>query len=235
MNFRSFIPNLFTCLNLAFGCLAIIEIFEGHLENVIYYTLLSGFVDFLDGFLARILKSPSTIGADLDSLADMVSFGVVPTFVFYSMMKGANASSFFLLLPLLTAVISALRLAIFNNDDRQTDVFIGMPTPANAFLVISLPLLAANGIWTDVLQNQYALAGLIVVTSILLIIEVPMLALKFKDFGLKANWLKYSFLLVSLGAILVHQLLAIPFIIGIYTIGSILVRVFSYINSKKGQ
>ena len=131
MSIKNHIPNFITCLNLAVGCLAIIAIFEGKLDNIIYYILVAGIFDFLDGFAARMLKVTSAIGKDLDSLADMVTFGVVPSLLMFAMLKNNSSIEWLPYLALLIAVLSGLRLAKFNNDERQSDTFYGLPTPAN--------------------------------------------------------------------------------------------------------
>ncbi|MEO9803554.1 MAG: CDP-alcohol phosphatidyltransferase family protein [Reichenbachiella sp.] len=227
MSIRNVIPNAFTSFNLVFGCLAIIEIFEGRLENVIYYTVLSGIVDFFDGFLARLLKSASNIGKDLDSLADMVSFGVVPALVMYQLLQISAPGTYWPYLAVLIVVMSGLRLAKFNNDERQSDRFFGLPTPANAFLIISLAHLATDGILWEVVNNWQVLVGITLITSILLVIDIPMMAFKFKQYGWKGNELKYIFLIITIIMALTLQLVAVPLIIVLYITGSVLAYVFS--------
>lgn len=227
MSIRNFTPNALTSLNLAFGCFAIIEIFEGRLENVIYYSLLSGLVDFFDGFSARLLKSTSNIGKDLDSLADMVSFGVVPALVMYQLLQISTPDTPWKYLAILIAVMSGLRLAKFNNDERQSDRFFGLPTPANAFLIISLAHLTDNGIWTGLINNWVVLVAVTISTSFLLVADIPMLAFKFKQFGWKGNEAKYVFLLLSLVMAILFQLVAVPLIIVMYILGSILTHILT--------
>ncbi|MEP1792108.1 CDP-alcohol phosphatidyltransferase family protein [Reichenbachiella sp.] len=227
MSIRNVIPNAFTSFNLVFGCLAIIEIFEGRLENVIYYTVLSGIVDFFDGFLARLLKSASNIGKDLDSLADMVSFGVVPALVMYQLLQISAPGTYWPYLAVLIVVMSGLRLAKFNNDERQSDRFFGLPTPANAFLIISLAHLATDGILWEVVNNWQVLVGITLIMSILLVIDIPMMAFKFKQYGWKGNELKYIFLIITIIMALTLQLVAVPLIIVLYITGSVLAYVFS--------
>ncbi|WP_422360826.1 CDP-alcohol phosphatidyltransferase family protein [Reichenbachiella sp.] len=221
MNIRNFTPNALTSLNLAFGCFAIVEIFEGRLESVIYYTLLSGLVDFFDGFSARMLKSTSNIGKDLDSLADMVSFGVVPALVMYQLLWISAPDTPWKYAAILIAVMSGLRLAKFNNDERQSDRFYGLPTPANAFLIISLAHLATEGIWYEVVNNWMALLGITLATSFLLVADIPMLAFKFSKYGWKGNEAKYVFLFLSLVMGIFFQLVAVPLIIVMYIVGSV--------------
>ncbi|SMD35046.1 CDP-diacylglycerol---serine O-phosphatidyltransferase [Reichenbachiella faecimaris] len=227
MNIRNFTPNALTSLNLAFGCFAIIEIFEGRLEYVMYYTLLSGLVDFFDGFSARLLKSTSNIGKDLDSLADMVSFGVVPALVMYQLLQISAPDTSWKYLSILIAVMSGLRLAKFNNDERQSDRFFGLPTPANAFFIISLAHLSTEGIWRDVVNSWVVLVSITICTSLLLIADIPMLAFKFKKYGWKGNEAKYAFLLLSLVMAILFQLVAIPLIIVMYIAGSILTHILA--------
>lgn len=227
MSIRNFTPNALTSLNLAFGCFAIVEIFEGRLEHVIFYTLLSGVVDFFDGFSARMLKSTSNIGKDLDSLADMVSFGVVPALVMYQLLQISAPDTPWKYTAILIAVMSGLRLAKFNNDERQSDRFYGLPTPANAFLIISLAYLATEGIWYDIVNNWMALVGITLTTSFLLVADIPMLAFKFSQYGWKGNEAKYSFLLLSLVMGIVFQLVAVPLIIVMYIVGSVIAHLMS--------
>ncbi|UXP33251.1 CDP-diacylglycerol--serine O-phosphatidyltransferase [Reichenbachiella agarivorans] len=224
MTIRNFIPNMLTCLNLVFGCLALITIFEGQYDHAIYYVFLSGIADFFDGFAARMLKASSNIGKDLDSLADMVSFGVVPAFVMFKMIEANSVMAYLPYVGLIVAVFSALRLAKFNNDERQTDSFHGLPVPANALFLCTLPLLAVEPIFADILSNQWVLGGITVVMASLLITDVKLLALKFKHFGWEDNEARYIILGASIVAIATFQLLALPFVIVFYFIGSIFVN-----------
>ncbi|MEO9966038.1 MAG: CDP-alcohol phosphatidyltransferase family protein [Reichenbachiella sp.] len=229
MNIRNIIPNALTSLNLAFGCLAVIEIFEGRLEYVIVYTILSGVADFFDGFAARILNSTSNIGKDLDSLADMVSFGIVPALVMYKMIQIAAPGTYWPYFSVLVAIMSGLRLAKFNNDERQSDQFFGLPTPANAFLIISLAYLVADGVWVALLSDLWVLIMITTITSLLLVIDIPMMAFKFKQYGWKGNELKYIFLIISLGLIVLFQLISLPMIIALYIVLSVAVHIGSKI------
>jgi len=216
-------------MNLVLGCLAIIEIFEGKLENVIYYTLLAGVVDFLDGFSARLIKSNSLIGKDLDSLADLVSFGVVPSLLMVQMLKQNTDNNLLPYLPLLIAAFSAIRLAKFNHDQRQAIVFYGLPTPANALFINTLPILSSTVFFSSYLSDPLVLGSICVVSSILLVSEIKLIALKFKNYSWKDNAMKYLLVLVSLGALATYKLNAVPFIIILYLLGSIFVNI---LNSK---
>lgn len=222
MKILKHIPNTLTSANLFIGCLALIEIFEGNLENIIYYVLASGLMDFFDGFAARLFKSDSNIGKDLDSLADMVSFGAVPSFLMYQMTKSvAIQDSLLVYIPLLIAVLSGVRLAKFNNDTRQTDHFHGLPVPANALFICALPILASQGIFTDYLQNPYVLVAISVIMSLQLVADYPLIALKFKGYGWKGNEPKYALILLSALGLATYQVVAFPFIIVLYVTLSI--------------
>ena len=139
MNFRKILPNLFTSLNLLSGCIGIVFISSGKLEYALYFVLTGVFFDFLDGFSARLLKVSSPIGKELDSLADMVTFGVLPSFVIYELLNPLT-DGWMPYTSFLIAIFSALRLAKFNVDTRQREVFIGLPTPANAVFISGLTL-----------------------------------------------------------------------------------------------
>ncbi|MCA6364898.1 MAG: CDP-diacylglycerol--serine O-phosphatidyltransferase [Bacteroidetes bacterium] len=217
------IPNLFTLGNLLCGCLAIISAFEGDLMWSAYLVGIAAVLDFFDGFVARLLNSSSPIGKELDSLADCVTFGVVPAIMTMVMVQKAvfyskeglgffEANHWLTYFPLIIALFSALRLAKFNIDTRQSDSFIGVPTPANAMLIAAIPLMAGWDGSADFalriaevkpgfLLNPYFLMVLSLVMSLLLISELPLFALKFKKFGWKGNEVRYSFLLGCLAMI----------------------------------
>jgi CDP-diacylglycerol---serine O-phosphatidyltransferase len=227
------IPNAITCCNLLCGCLAIVKIFEGNLVVASYLVGLAAIFDFFDGFAARLLKVSSPIGKDLDSLADMVTFGVVPGIMMFNFIKlslDMDAKGFeiielnpiFCNVAFIIPIFSAIRLAKFNNDTRQSESFIGLPTPANAILICSLPLiLQANSQQFIPLYNPYTLCFLCCILSILLIAELPLFALKFKHFNWKGNEIRYSFLGFSLVLIIVLKLIAIPLIIIFYIVFSL--------------
>lgn len=186
---------------------------------------LAVLLDFADGFVARIMNAYSLIGKELDSLADCVTFGVLPSMILYkllqkSLMGDGFAIEIFVVLPYLAffiAVFSALRLAKFNNDTRQSESFIGVPTPANALLVGSLPLILwQHPAWSQYIQNPYVLIVYILAMSYLLVSELPLFALKFKDFSFANNRIRYIFLLVSLGLLVWLQFAAVPPIILLY-------------------
>ncbi len=249
------IPNIITLLNLLCGCLAIVFAFDGNLVWSAYLVGIAAVLDFLDGFVARALKQYSEIGKQLDSLADMVTFGVVPGVVMFkliqisifhnnpeTMISALNGDLLQRYPPLtyvafLIPLFSALRLAKFNIDTRQSDSFIGVPTPANAILICAIPLILKFGgdtLWyasTDLpmLLNTWSLIGLTVIMSILLISEIPLFALKFKSFGWKGNEIRWSFLAAAVLLLVTLQFVGIPLAIVLY----IFMSVVNNLVSKK--
>lgn len=196
MNIKQHIPNLITLVNLALGCIGIVLAFEGHLYWVPYVIIAAAFADFLDGMVARVLKVSSPLGLQLDSLADMVTFGVVPGVIIFHLLKqspGVNAQWWQFLPALMLTLFSALRLAKFNIDKRQTEGFIGLPTPTCTMFFVSLVLIVKNnqaGLAAFIL-NPVFLSVIAVVFSLLLVAELPMMAFKVKNFAWKGNELRY--------------------------------------------
>ena len=227
---KKIIPNAITSANLFCGCLAITQIAENNFVLAAILVLAGAFFDFFDGLAARALKVSSPIGAELDSLADVVTFGVVPAYLAFEWL---NQYDFSILnyAGFIIAVFSAIRLAKFNVDDRQTTSFIGLPTPANALFWISIPLIfwqVENGFhFVDVsfllpfYQSTIAIFISILVLSYLLIAELPLLALKFKSLQWKGNEYRFTLLISSLILIIVFLFAAIPFILLLYLILSI--------------
>jgi CDP-diacylglycerol---serine O-phosphatidyltransferase len=192
---------------------------------------LALFFDFSDGFAARLLNVTSNVGKDLDSLADTVTFGALPGIIIYKLLLVASfenlQSIFFVHLTpyfaLLIPVFSAIRLAKFNNDFRQKDSFIGVPTPANATLIASFYVFSlSNSFFTQIVHNLYFLLGFVALSCFLLVSEIPMLALKFKDFTWKNNKFTYIFLALSLILLVFLQFLAVPCIFVSYIILSLI-------------
>jgi CDP-diacylglycerol--serine O-phosphatidyltransferase len=221
-------PNAITCLNLFSGCVGIVLAFQGELIAAAYAIFLSAIFDFFDGLASRVLKSFSGIGKDLDSLADMVSFGVLPAVIMYQIMLQAHQiykiSTYLNFVAFLIPVFSALRLAKFNVDTRQAENFIGLPTPANAILIASFPLIIDhdNQYYTPYLMNPYILVCFIIIMCTLLVVEVPMMSLKFKNRDFNENIFRYLLLLFSAILILFFKFAAVPVVIFIYIILSII-------------
>lgn len=244
------IPNIFTLLNLVFGCFAIVSVMQTGIilttgpEGQLYYDIpapiwmaslfigLSAVVDFLDGFLARALKADSSMGRELDSLADVVSFGVAPSMIIYQFLRlswamndGALDESVVWLWPsFLIAGAAAWRLARFNLAPNPHPYFKGMPVPAAGLFIASFPLLYwnTNESWVvTLLLNKVFLYGVILTLSGLMVSQIPLLAMKFKDYGWANNKLKYGLVLFAIAAGMALQWLAIPLVIIVYVLLSL--------------
>lgn len=176
-----------------------------------YFILAAAFFDFFDGFAARILKVQSPIGKELDSLADLVTFGVLPSFIIYLLLEATTKSDLLPYIAFAIGIQSALRLAKFNIDERQEERFIGVPTPAIALFFSTLPLLAGSvSLVAIVLENPWFLSGITLVFAYLLTAEIPLLALKFQHFGWKGNQWRFLVLIISLLSVLSLGLAGIP-------------------------
>lgn len=198
------IPNAITCLNLFSGGIACVMAFEAKYDLALTFIILSAVFDFFDGMMARLLNAHSVIGKDLDSLADDVSFGLAPSLIVFSLFKEMHYSvgmeslaPFFPYLAFLISVFSALRLAKFNNDTRQTSSFVGLPVPANALFWASLVAGAHDFLITDNFNPLYLLI-LVCIFSWLLVSEIPMFSLKFKNLSWKSNKISFIFLIVCI-------------------------------------
>ena len=227
------LPNLMTCGNLLCGCLAIVNIFHGRWDHMALLVVIALILDFADGFTARLVNNQSEFGKQLDSLADMVTFGLLPAVaMFHLMLKSQFLElydnqllyKFLKYYMFIIAVFSALRLAKFNLDKRQSDHFIGLPTPANTMMIISLPIIAyynTFGLQRFIL-NPWMLVGIASLSSWLLIAEIPLVSLKFKNFSWKDNKVQYLLLFFSIILIPVLKFAAIPLIILLYIVFSLI-------------
>jgi CDP-diacylglycerol---serine O-phosphatidyltransferase len=246
------IPNIFTLLNLFFGCLAIVFTLQNGItisgdaegtwidipEKIWLASLFIGIaavVDFLDGFVARLFKANSEMGKQLDSLADVVSFGVAPAMIIYqflrlSFAKESNAldtSVIWLLPAFILPCAAAWRLARFNLDTTQSHSFKGMPVPAAGIFVASLPLIYwnVNAAWAqNLLLNKWFLYVVVAALSWLMVSTLPLMALKFKDYSLKNNLPKYLLVIIAVVAFVLIKWLAIPIIILAYVLISLLFK-----------
>ena len=241
------IPNIFTLLNLFFGCIAIV--FTLQTESVIIYVNdgfessfnipekltwaavcigVAALVDFLDGFVARLFNATSAIGKQLDSLADVVSFGVAPAAIIYQLLRfsfareegGLNISMVWLLPAFIISCAAAYRLAKFNLDDTQSPNFRGVPTPAVGLLIASFPLIlhfnaGLFGIG-NILINKWVLYGLILVLSYLMISNFPVMGMKLKDLSLKNNLPKFILIVIAIISAILVQWLAVPLVFIFY-------------------
>jgi CDP-diacylglycerol--serine O-phosphatidyltransferase len=211
------IPNFFTCCNIASGCIGIAVAFDGHLLWAAAWLWVGAVFDFLDGFAARLLGKYSEVGKQLDSLADMVTFGVLPSAIIFIYMQRETSSMFVPFTAFLLAVFAALRLAKFNIDQRQTHEFIGLPTPASAIFISALPLMEyAHPDVFQVIGNIYALLSVIIVLCILMVSEIPMLSLKFSDWKWSGNAYRYVLIITSVVLLLTFRTFGIPMIMILY-------------------
>lgn len=247
MNIKKHIPNIITLGNLFCGSVAVISAVNGNFEITGLFVILGIVLDFFDGFVARLLNVSDELGKQLDSLADMVTSGVVPGVVMFNLLQENslnlfakttdtwNVASFSTgYLPyfgLLLTLAACYRLAKFNIDTRQTDSFIGMPTPAMSLFVISLPLIVTyseSAYFINLIHHNYFLLGVTVLLSFLMNSEIALFSLKFKNYTVKENALKYVFLISSIVLIVFLEFIAIPMIILLY----VLLSLASNLNKK---
>ena len=245
-NIFFWVPNAITAMNLVCGSLSVFFAVDGQLGLAAVLIFLAAVFDFLDGFSARMLKAYSSIGKELDSLADMVSFGLAPAAIVFTLIEltlfGKNQhiqdidASFSQWITLITSLVipvaGAFRLAKFNTDDRQSEQFLGMPIPANAIFFASLALILVLGDQTiaePIILNKYTLLASIFTCSFLMVSELPMFNLKFKTLKLKENALRFLFLGITILMLIFLQIYALPLIIIWY----VLLSGISYITEKK--
>jgi len=246
MRIKNHIPNFITLLNLFCGCLAIVAAFKTDLIIASFLVFAGAIFDYLDGTAARLLKAKSEIGKELDSLADVVTFGVVPSIIAFQLLNIYSKdypffhnNNFLLFFPFLIALFSAIRLAKFNIDDRQTISFLGLPTPANAIFWASVPIIIYfqnstsfesldffNVFLANVFKNPYFILSFSLIMSVLLVIELPLFSLKFIDFKWKNNKIRFVFLASCLLLLLLLSINALPLIIMIYIVFSIIHNYF---------
>ena len=229
---KKHLPNFITCLNLVCGCLALVSVFHKALDMAAYLIGAALIFDYLDGTLARLLNVKGEFGKQLDSLADVVTFGVVPGFIMYQMLTTSVFETFGMLsnsdikwniafIALLIPVFSALRLAKFNIDTRQSESFIGVPTPANTILIASFPLILIfepDSFLAPSLHNLIVLISITIGCSYLLICELPLFSLKFKNFNWKENQIRFVFLILSLLLLVIFKYTGLALVIILYVV-----------------
>jgi CDP-diacylglycerol--serine O-phosphatidyltransferase len=212
---KKHLPNAITCANLFSGCIGIVFAFNGELKTAAYFVVLAGIFDFFDGMVARWLNVKSAIGKELDSLADMVSFGFLPGVVMFQLLKlGSFQSEYLPYFGFIITVFSALRLAKFNIDTRQTEEFIGLNTPMNTLFIVSLPFIATD--YPLLIGNTMLLVSIVVVTSLLLVSEIKIFSLKLTDKSWAKSKFKYTFLILSAILIGFLQFAAVPLVLVLY-------------------
>jgi CDP-diacylglycerol--serine O-phosphatidyltransferase len=248
MSLKRHIPNFVTLLNLFFGCIAVIFAVHGNFVVAAIFVFLGIFCDFFDGLLARKLNVQSPLGIQLDSLADLVTSGVIPGIIMFKLISltvdapdystySDSWNSIFHwqgfklsvipLIGLLIPLASAYRLAKFNLDEDQQTYFKGLPVPANTLLILSLPLILEyqnSDLMNSIIINKWFLIGLTLLSCYLLNSSIKLFALKFKDWSFKNNATRYIFLILSIVALIILKFAAIPLIIALYIILSIIDR-----------
>jgi CDP-diacylglycerol--serine O-phosphatidyltransferase len=235
-------PNFITSLNLASGFIAIIFAANGRLVTASWFILAAMIFDFLDGLSARLLKAYSEFGKELDSLADIVSFGVAPGIIIYQLLNSSLSlyspiivnsdsvtASLILIFPVIMPVCGALRLAKFNIDTTQTTTFKGLPIPANALAVISIVIAGQyshSSIFRSILLSPIMLMVITAVLSLLMVTRIPLLSLKISDFKLKGNEGRYILVGLVLISAAIFGVMALPLIIPLYIISSAISLLF---------
>ena len=236
MSIKKHIPNIVTLGNLFCGTLATMFAVGGYFEMTALFVALGIFLDFFDGFFARIFKVSGELGKQLDSLADMVTSGVVPGIVLFVLLESNQQASYEIntefkvsmglpLIGLLVTLAACYRLAKFNLDTRQSESFIGLPTPAMSLFIVSLPLVQMHSdikFVKDLIGNNYFLIGIAILFSFLMNSELSLFSLKFKNYGIKENLFKYILITLSIVLIVAFEYLSVPIIIMSYILLSIL-------------
>lgn len=232
MNLKQHIPNVITCGNLFSGCLSILFLTMGMPIKAAIMIFVAGIFDFLDGFAARLLHAHSPIGADLDSLSDVVSFGVAPGFIMYYLMVHAlqPVYGFVWVVPVswaylafLLPVFSAVRLAKFNNDDTQVETFRGLPAPAMALFIASLPMaLAQVGHLADGALVYWACLGITLIFAFMMVSRIRFFSFKMKSASWKGHEVQWIFLIVAVAGFAIFRFVALPFILLLYILLSVL-------------
>ncbi|MFN2261465.1 MAG: phosphatidylcholine/phosphatidylserine synthase [Psychroflexus sp.] len=238
---KKHIPNFITLMNMLFGSVATIFAVQNELTLAALFVCLGIFFDFFDGLAARLLNVKSELGLQLDSLADMVTSGVVPGIVMCQLLASAlgndtnsnlltGETSWMIYVGLVITLASGYRLAKFNIDDRQTEAFIGLPTPANAIFILSLALIAeqqSDSFLMTWIENPYVLIVISILSAVILNAELKLFSLKVSNLKLKQNWYRYFIILFSVLGLVFFQFVAIPFIIIVYILLSI------FVNSRR--
>jgi CDP-diacylglycerol--serine O-phosphatidyltransferase len=224
------IPNMVTCCNLFSGCIAAVMAFQSNYEAAILFIILGAVFDFFDGMLARLLNVSGPLGKELDSLADDITFGFAPSAIVFSLFKEvqypefmSGITEYFPYTAFIIAAFSALRLGKFNIDPRQSSSFIGLPTPANALFWGSL-VVGAHSFLVSESFNAIYLFILVILMSYLLVAELPMFSLKFKNLSWKDNKVSYIFLLICIPLLAVFRISGFAAIILWYILWSLLTR-----------
>jgi len=237
VNFK-FLPNLITLFNLFLGCIVTLLLIENNLEvkNVFIITVICLILDYLDGYIARKLNVKSDVGIQLDSLADLVSFGLVPGILLYNMFNeapssnvGSISSSFYPFLGFTITLSSAYRLARYNTRKFTSKFFKGLPTPANAVLIYSLAIISAEGnSFSNIILDYNVLILIVIVSSILLVSDLKLLNFKLKSLKFRGNRRRFLIIFISIPSLIIFGIYAIPMVISVY----ILISIFTLYKLK---
>jgi len=232
MSVKKHIPNTITCCNLISGCISIYLTLNGLHFAAALMVFAAAIFDFFDGFAARMLDAKSPIGGDLDSLSDVVSFGVAPSFILAHYMKSMGVEwmlgsvNVFVFLAFILAAFAAVRLAKFNIDTRQTSSFLGLPVPAVGLFIASLSIMMMrineNGLLMEIVNNPYFFIVMILVFSWLMISEVPFFSFKIKTLKFSENRLRYVLVIFAVASFAIFQWVALPFIFLFYILLSVI-------------
>ena len=230
MKFK-FLPNLITLFNLFLGCIVTLLLIENNLEvrEVFIITVICLVLDYLDGYLARRLNAKSDIGIQLDSLADLVSFGLVPGILMYNMFNeapsssiGSISASFIPFTGFVITLCSAYRLARYNTRKSTLKFFKGLPTPANTLLIYSFAIISAEGnTFSDIILDYNILMSIVILSSILLVSNLKLLNFKFKSLKFKGNRRRFFLIFISIPSLIILGIYAIPLVLSVYVIISI--------------
>jgi CDP-diacylglycerol--serine O-phosphatidyltransferase len=217
------IPNFLTLCNLTCGCIGVVFSFKGDLQTGSIMIWAGALFDFFDGFAARMLKKFSTIGKDLDSLADLITFCFLPGTIIYMMISRNSEIPILSYAGYLLAIFGALRLAKFNNDTRQSETFYGLPVPASAIFVSAFPFVSQIAFPNLVvfLTSPYLLLAMAILLSVLMVSDLKLMSLKFKEFTFRSNGPRYALLALSILLIIVIKIMALPVIILLYVVLSL--------------
>lgn len=218
------IPNFLTLCNLACGCYGVVAVFNGDLQTGSIMIWAGALFDFFDGFAARILKKFSAIGKDLDSLADLITFCFLPASILYSLIDQSTSNAWLPYLGYLLALFGALRLAKFNNDTRQSEHFYGLPVPASGIFVSVFPFISNVG-FNGFFTSYYTLIGISILLSAMMVSDIKLMSLKFKNFSLKANWSRFLLIILSIILLVIFKIVALPIIIIVYVVLSLALNI----------
>lgn len=221
------IPNFLTLCNLACGCYGVVAVFKGDLQTASIMIWAGALFDFFDGLAARILKRYSSIGKDLDSLADLITFCFLPASILFALIDVYSINAWIPYIGYLLVLFGAMRLAKFNNDTRQSDNFYGLPVPASGIFVSALPFIstAENVVFYNFFTSSYTLIGISILLPIMMVSDIKLMSLKFMEFSFKANWHRFLLIGLSLLLLAILKIVALPIIIICYVVLSLALHI----------